>query len=537
MKKKYLILIAVLLLVSPVPFTLIKGATPAATLSLNPSVVPTQNLSVGSTFSIVLHIDNVNNLWQWAAGLSWNPAVLLLQGSPKEGPFLKNEGSTLFPPAAVDNTLGVLYEMGSVLMSSSSASGSGDLATVTFKVVGQGHSDINITNPVLRDPGVSPGAPHLPIEFTFTNATFDFPSANPSPSPSNSPSPSPGQTNSTSEHSPTAKFIPEEGMFYLKGDKIVLDATQSTGGYDLAGTNETCPISNYAWRVEYLNGTVFKTFSGQIANFAASVEADFRIILIVTAIDPHPPSFATFSATDSTSAIVHVQSAETATNIDVFTEKGGMGKNTAGGPYGPDELIEVYAHVTYHNSSLVNKDVAFTIRNQNGTDSGVRVGRTNAEGVAYAEFRLPWPDTDNPEIFFGNWSILATVDVSQVTVNDTVTFSYNYIITTQGVSVPAFVQKLDNIPINITVNSLNESPTSSMTIAITVFDSYKVPIYSFILPNIKPTLGNSTITATIFIPSWAFLGQATIYVNVLTDAPNNDGVPYSREREIQIQIQ
>jgi hypothetical protein len=225
-----------------------------------------------------------------------------------------------------------------------------------------------------------------------------------------------------------------------------------------------------------------------------------------------------------------------AANLDLFIDRGGKGQNTTGGVYGPQELIKIYASVTYRNSPVLNKDVTFSICNSKGDQIAVRVGRTDSSGNATAEFRLPWSDTTTPESVFGTWSILATVDLSESTLNDTVPFNYNYIVTANGIQVPAVVQKLDNVKINVTVDSLSDTPLWT-SLSLTVYDEQRVPIACYTVTNTNQAKGSSPVTATITIPSWAFPGQATVYVNILTNTLDNGGVPYNREKTANFQIE
>lgn len=56
-------------------------------VSLTPAVVPTQSLTIGSTFQLAVHVDGISNLWAWKISVAWNPTVLQMDGSPVEGPF------------------------------------------------------------------------------------------------------------------------------------------------------------------------------------------------------------------------------------------------------------------------------------------------------------------------------------------------------------------------------------------------------------------------------------------------------------------
>jgi len=137
----------------------------AAAVSLDgPSVLP----CVGSSFNVTFDVSNVSDLWAWDTGMSWNPNVLALTNITK-GPFLAGGGSTLFLNSfnGTSPSNGVLQDMGDVLMSSSTVSGSGNLATLTFQVLSNGPVNITLTGTQLESPDAGSGIQQIP--FTANN--------------------------------------------------------------------------------------------------------------------------------------------------------------------------------------------------------------------------------------------------------------------------------------------------------------------------------------------------------------------------------
>ena len=200
--------------------------------------------------------------------------------------------------------------------------------------------------------------------------------------------------------------------------------------------------------------------------------------------------------------------------------------------YIPGELVQIYALVTYNQAPVLNKQVAFTVFDPNGSVIAVRTAFTNASGYAYCEYRTPI--LDNGTINSGIWSVFASVEVSQIVVSDTVSFSYNYPVILQigGISVPASVARNSTLNIGITLQNLGSTAWSCLTI--TIYDNAKVPIGSLIV-NSNSIIGN-TVSAKILIPTWAFVGTAIVYVNILTNDPASGGVPVCPEQSAQFQI-
>jgi hypothetical protein len=485
----------------------------ATTLSLNPQT--TSGVDVGNTFAVTVHVADVANLWAWKIGLTWDPAMLAMVYPPgaQEGPFLKTGGSTIFTPATPNNATGVLTEIASALLTSTTVSGSGDLATMTFKVVGYGSSNINITGSILEDFN------EAPIAHTDVNAIVTTLAPPPA-------------------HGPTAMFTPADGTYYTVGDTVSLDASSSLPGYDTANVAEVCPIATYSWKI---TGAMSMTFGGSTASFTTTIVGDLTVNLTVTAPDPHLPSAQGFSNTSTLIKTLHIQAVPVGATIDVYTDRGGQGPNATSDAYGPQELVNIYAKVTYNNAPVVGKSVAFEIQNAQNQAIAYVSGVTNANGVATAEFRLPWPDT-NPESVFGNWAIVGTVDVSQVVVNDTVAFQFNYIIqivsmqTLQTSNAPASsFARGTQMKVNVTLSNIRTVAVTT-TLTITICDNCNVPVASFTVDITVPAQGQTAAAGTLNIPSYAFVGTATAYANALTQLPSQGGVPYCPEGNKQFVI-
>ncbi|MEM2103049.1 MAG: PKD domain-containing protein, partial [Candidatus Bathyarchaeia archaeon] len=109
--------------------------------------------SVGDTITVKIMISDVADLYSWQAGMTFNPTVLecvpatvpedqLPSGGMLtafvEGEFLKQGGPTMWFPGEFNNNMGTIVPHGCGLQGAETGiSGSGVLATVTFKVIGE----------------------------------------------------------------------------------------------------------------------------------------------------------------------------------------------------------------------------------------------------------------------------------------------------------------------------------------------------------------------------------------------------------------
>jgi hypothetical protein len=128
-------------------------ALETTTISIDPPTYEVAESEIGETFKINITLNDVTNLWSWKVRVNWNSEILNFT-EIAEGPFLNNTDDTLFLWAqnwtAIEE--GYIPEISCTLLSSVSVNGSGVLATVTFKSLSPGTSNITLTETVLKEP-------------------------------------------------------------------------------------------------------------------------------------------------------------------------------------------------------------------------------------------------------------------------------------------------------------------------------------------------------------------------------------------------
>ena len=114
-----------------------------ATISLDPASVDA--LAVGETFTVNVMIADVSDLYGWQINVTFNPNVLSVD-SVVEGPFLESVNETMGLQRSIDNSIGYLLASCSFKPPyeaiPAGASGSGQLASITFSVKASGGSDL-----------------------------------------------------------------------------------------------------------------------------------------------------------------------------------------------------------------------------------------------------------------------------------------------------------------------------------------------------------------------------------------------------------
>jgi hypothetical protein len=492
----------------------IKPAQAATVLYLDPAAVNGSPPGLGDTFSVAVRISDVNDLVGWGVKLSWSPTVLQMVYPPPavEGPFLTALGPTLFTPTIPNNVTGVLTGLGSASFARPGATGSGLLCTMQFRVVGYGTTNIAITFSELYS-----GDGTVPITHTATGTAVNIP-----PPPSTA---------------PVAKFNLTDGATYYVGTSFRIDGSISLPGYDSApAPGHNVPITAYDWTVA---GPATGTDeNGAIVTFTGNTVGTITVSLRVTATDMTPPTAGDYTPTSTlVTKTLNIVAVPTGAAIDVYTERGGQTPMAASDAFGPQELITLYAQVIYNGAPVAGKDVAFEIVNKRGEAIGYIVRRTDASGIATGEYRLPWP-YPNPEAEFGTWTIVATVDVAEQIVSDNCTFMFNYIVTVtsvrtlnaDGVTPQGIFNRGSSVLVEFALNNIRTTGPVNARVTITIYDNCSVPVGSITTQMNNLNTGASTpVAPTVSIPSWAFVGQATIYVNVLTGLPALGGVPYCPE--------
>ena len=226
--------------------------------------------------------------------------------------------------------------------------------------------------------------------------------------------------------------------------------------------------------------------------------------------------------------------------IDIYTQYpdpyGGQGPNQPSDAFGPQMEVVVYAYVTYNLWPVQNKLVTFEI--MHGEYDFLRQAWTDENGIAKITFRIPWPCDDPEGRVFGEWTIIATVDVYENVVNDTLTFQVNYLIDIVSIESAKDAYVIgDHMSFNVTYRSISHQLRNA-TITLVVYDDVGVPIAYAYVPLTNIEYGEHTITIEcMVVPKWTAVGTGTVYVNILTDLPKNGGAAYCPEEYITIGLQ
>jgi hypothetical protein len=278
---------------------------------------------------------------------------------------------------------------------------------------------------------------------------------------------------------------------------------------------------------------------------------------VATAANPSDPSYVDSSTTTTTiiigppGAVVDVYvSSQTGTPSNIFPSVGTYNGAGIGNPcdaFGPQQLMNLVAYVSFNGGSVEDVPVTFTV--MDGTTAVAELtAYTNSAGYAFWSYRLPAGNNQYP---FGEWTVTASTEVAQVIKTDTMPFQFGYLVTISNVQVSpptgsSSIIRGSTATLTFDLASISANPQTCW-VTYTVLDANNVPVVTDmsaateVITGTLNTPGTPTPQAalTINIPVWAYVGDATIQVNIFNanpTGPNTNAVPYCPSAPVQFMI-
>ena len=233
--------------------------------------------------------------------------------------------------------------------------------------------------------------------------------------------------------------------------------------------------------------------------------------------------------------------------IDLFTSKvpfDGRGLNQRSDAFQPQDLVNLYANVTYNDGPIANWPVAFQVLNPLNETVTTHTNLTDDDGIATFSFRIPWPSEGAEQAVFGNWKAVATVSIAEKVFMDTLTFRVGWIvqitdIKTLNVTLNPQTSFLrgEAIVFNLTVKNIALTNKSAVII-VNAFDAANYPIIHEVYTR-KPFVfqpGETVIQVVSKVPENATVGRATVSAVAYTALPEYGGIPYSPLRSSSFNV-
>jgi hypothetical protein len=202
---------------------------------------------------------------------------------------------------------------------------------------------------------------------------------------------------------------------FLPNDTVLLEAQLSYRNASVAGT----PVT---FDVRTPNGTEFSSFPKTVVTDSlGTANVTFRI--------PWLSDISSGIWQISATSQVYEQTLHASTSfgcfllmpqIDLFTQKGGIGPGVPGGSFALNETVVLYAEVRDDlNQTVPNPSIAFSIKKPNGTPLALIVPTVDPSGIASYVFRIP-PDAE----YVGTFEAYATANYQgQIVLSDSLTFT------------------------------------------------------------------------------------------------------------------
>jgi len=206
----------------------------------------------------------------------------------------------------------------------------------------------------------------------------------------------------------------------------------------------------------------------------------------------------------------------------------GLGADQRADAFAPQENATLCVELTYGGAPIALKNVAFEVHSPHDDIVFTRQAQTNLDGIACITFRIPWPDVNPEDIVFGDWYVYADADVAEMKVYDTLNFTVGWIVSVTESITETPVCRGDTVDVDLNITNISEV-SRSVYISIVIYDDLGVPVASMgILVTVDP--GTHSYSYTLTIPTWAYIGEGTVYINLYTGtSPSECGVCYSPE--------
>ena len=211
--------------------------------------------------------------------------------------------------------------------------------------------------------------------------------------------------------------------------------------------------------------------------------------------------------------------------LDVYTQKAGIGMDVPGDAFAPGDMVLLTAHLSYAGGSVPDINVGFEVDDPYGVVIVIMNNMTDGNGVASISFRLSMSP------LFGTYNVTATARYLDYMAVDTVTFRVGWIVDVVSVTpcdmygnpVTSFVQGGMGY-FKVVVDNIALGPRPAL-ITVNAFDKHNVPIGVASFQG-SVAAGTSEFIIVAPIPSWAWLGSASVHANAFTNWLNAGGVPY-----------
>ena len=235
-----------------------------------------------------------------------------------------------------------------------------------------------------------------------------------------------------------------------------------------------------------------------------------------------------------------IHSSDPGGKIDLYTQNepySGKGPNMPSDAFSPQDVVVLCAAVTYNEMPVQNSLVAFNVILPSNTSFSIS-SRTNLDGVATINFTILTPPIAiNESEVFGKWFALADVLIGDKVFQDTLTFNVDWIVKLisartidKDLNYRIYFGRTGYVGLVITLRNI-AMVVKSATISVVIQDELNVPVSSLEIRDfmISPNGKLVFLYCSLYIPGWAFVGNATVYVSAFDTGVDGSRIPYCPE--------
>jgi hypothetical protein len=351
---------------------------------------------------------------------------------------------------------------------------------------------------------------------------------------------------------PTAAFTFTPLVPY-ENDVVTFDNSSSSGGFDgVSLTN----ITDTQW--DFGDGSAVVNFTNPTHSYTTAGSYNVNLTVFTDISPGADPSYIPYASVIHT---VTVYATATGRAIDLFTDDWRYGDDGTTYPttftgvnppfpsgsqvdsYSPQDLVYLYAKLTYNGEPICYKEVAFEIHGPPNQYQNITIYRqavTNGSGIAKIYFRIPWADIPGhaEAITFGAWGAIAKASVANQEVEDVHWWLVHWIVDIVGEHLsPDPVNELSTLYIYVDVHNYALTPRN-FTLAVTLYDELNVPV-GYTTADLTNIPGGATwnLVVGIYVPEWAYVGVGTVYKDLFTKPPWVCGICFCPEQSDTVYIQ
>jgi hypothetical protein len=142
---------------------------------------------------------------------------------------------------------------------------------------------------------------------------------------------------------------------------------------------------------------------------------------------------------------------------------------------------------------------------------------TNESGIAEFSFRIPWPVQMPETKVFGEWSVVASVDVADERVTDTLTFKVGWIVEITSLDLNGGMDPPQGGRLGVQFLLSNFAMVSqNVRLFVSMHDSSGILIGSIYMENMTVDVGGTDFSMVFSIPLSAIPGIGSVNVSVYT---------------------